>query len=142
MATNRVDPSIGIASPATIGLLLGDVAAITAFVLMGEIRHYPLGVALIRTPGTLIPFLVGWAVAAPLAGLFDDPIRRVGRRVGLRTSLAWVGATAIAMALRATPVFHGDADLTFAVVATVVGVVLLLPWRVVVAHHLGEGQSG
>lgn len=123
-------------STATLVLMAGDVLVIGLFVLLGEIRHYPVAVAMARTPGTLIPFIAGWLVTAWAAGLYGAVSREAGAVVAMRTGLAWVGATAIAMALRATPVFHGGADATFAVVAVGVGMVLLLPWRVVAAMRM------
>lgn len=136
MATRRSEPSGATLSVTTMVLVLGDVAAIGAFVFLGEIRHYPFAVAVSRTPGTLVPFLVGWVVSAPLTGVYDGRIRRTRRVLALRTGIAWVGATVLAMTLRATPVFHGNADLTFALVAGVVGLGFVLPWRLLVATLL------
>lgn len=116
------------ASSRTAVLALGDVVAIGLFVIAGELRHYPVEIAFQRTPGTLVPFLLGWTLAAPLAGLYARGHRRAVP-AALRTALAWIGATGVAMALRSLETFHGSADLTFALVSVGVGIVLLVPWR-------------
>lgn len=134
MSTTRPDVPAPDVSVATVGLAVGDVALIGAFVVLGEVRHYPLDVATARTPGTLVPFLVGWLVASLVAGLYAAPTRTDVRRAAGRTAGGWIGATVVAMALRATPVFHGDADATFALVALLAGFALLVPWRVGVAY--------
>lgn len=118
--------------------LAGDLLAVLAFVLAGELRHgidpvaQPLHVA-----GTAFPFYVGWAVAAPLVGAYaartlDSRRSAVGLGVG-----AWVGAVAVGQALRATPWFHGDAAPAFVLVSLVVGGVLLGGWRAIRALFSG-----
>lgn len=110
---------------------LGDVLLIALFVGIGEVTHgAPPWEQPMRMVGTLIPFLIGWAITAFVGGLYthdawDFPIRAVSWTIP-----AWVTAVLIAMALRATPLFHGNAAVTFAVVAMLVGLVLLVPWRV------------
>jgi hypothetical protein len=110
--------------------LVGDLVAVLAFVLAGELRHgidpmaQPLHVA-----GTALPFLVGWALAAPVVGAYaartlDSRRSAVSLAVG-----AWVGAVALGQGLRATPWFHGDAAPAFVLVSLVVGGVLLAAWR-------------
>jgi len=122
----RVDPA-----PVTALVALGDLACIGAFVVAGEISHNvdpaanPLYVA-----ETATPFLVGWALVALLGGLYAADARRSARRAVALTVPAWVGAALVAQAIRATPMFHGDAALTFFLVSVGVGLALLVPWRV------------
>lgn len=118
----------------TVGLALGDVLLILAFVVAGEVRHDvdPLarsGVVL----DTALPFLVGWFAAALVAGLY----RRdwTPRAVAVRTAGAWVGAAVVALALRATPLFHGDFAVAFLLVSVGVGLLLLVPWRAAAAYR-------
>ncbi|MFC7165719.1 DUF3054 domain-containing protein [Halospeciosus flavus] len=110
--------------------VLGDVLAILAFVLVGELSHgidplaRPLYVA-----ETALPFVVGWAFAGSALGAYSVRARE-SLRVGLpRAFVAWLAADAVAQALRALPFFHGDAALTFYLVAAAFGGALLLGWR-------------
>lgn len=125
----RVDPS-----PRTLGIAIGDAAAIGLFVVAGEISH---GIDPLAAPAlvadTLAPFLVGWFVVALGAGLYGPglgagPVRAAGRTLG-----AWAAAVAIAQGLRATALFHGDAALAFALVSVAVGGAFLVGWRAAVA---------
>jgi len=113
-------------------LLPGDVLALALFVLAGSLRHnaepwvYPERFALV-----LAPFLVGWLVAAPLLGAYSR-WERVSRRWAVGLALAaWPVAVAVAMALRATATFPGDAAPTFYLVAVAFGAVALAAWRAV-----------
>lgn len=118
----------------TVGLALGDVLLILAFVVAGEIRH---GVDPLARSGvvldTALPFFVGWFAAALVAGLY-----RPGwtpRAVAVRTAGAWIAAAVVALALRATPVFHGDFAVAFLLVSVGVGLLLLVPWRAAAAYR-------
>jgi hypothetical protein len=125
----RVDPV-----PATAGLAVGDLLAVTVFVVTGEIIHGvdPL-IQFGRVLGTLLPFLIGLVIVGIGGGLYTrDAIRSPKRAVSL-TLPAWVGAVLIAQLLRATAVFPGDAALTFAIVSVGVGGVLLVVWRAAAA---------
>ena len=58
-------------SPLTAALAGVDVLLLLAFVILGEFSHYGLtATAFARAPGTAAPFLLGWAVVAPLAGVY------------------------------------------------------------------------
>lgn len=124
-------------SATTAGLLIGDVAFITLFVVLGEFQHNP-GAIVERTPGSLIPFLVGWMLAALLAGVYSWPVLTDPRTAVVRTGLAWVGAVVVGQGLRAMAVFPGEADPVFVAVSLGVGLVLLLPWRAVAGFLLGS----
>lgn len=115
------------------GLALGDVLFVLAFVVAGEIRH---GVDPLARTGvvldTALPFLVGWFAAALVGGLY-----RPGwtpRAAAVRTAGAWVVAAVVALALRATPLFHGDFAVAFLLVSVGVGLLLLVPWRAAAAY--------
>lgn len=123
-------------SSTTVGLLVGDVVLITLFVVLGELRHYAPELVPMRTPGTLAPFLVGWVLAALLAGVYARAVRADVRTAVVRTALAWVGAVAVGQSLRATASFPGAASPAFVAVSVVVGFAFLLPWRAVAASRL------
>lgn len=124
-------------SATTAGLFVVDVALIALFVVLGELQHNP-GAVVERTPGTLVPFLIGWVLAALLAGIYTQPVLGDLRTAVVRTGLAWVGAVVVGQGLRATAVFPGDADPAFVAVSFGMGLALLLPWRAVVAYLLGS----
>ncbi len=112
--------------------LVGDLLAILAFVVAGELRHgfHPL-VEPLAVADTAVQFYLGWAVAAPLVGAYARSTVE-SRRSMLAASLgAWMLAVVVSQALRATPWFRGDAATSFAAVSVVVGGALLVGWRVI-----------
>ena len=121
---NRVDPS-----PRTAVLAAGDLLAILTFVAVGEATHgYNPFVAVGRVAGTMAPFVIGWALVALVGGLYARGPTSLPR-TALRTFGLWIVAVAIAQALRATALFHGDAALAFALVSVGIGGALLVAWR-------------
>lgn len=115
----------------TLLLAVGDLVAIAAFVLAGELRHYEQATALARAPETALPFVVGWAIVGTLAGVYA----RSGRAslvdaVG-RTAAGWLGGAVVGQVLRATPYLHGEFSPAFALVSLLVPGGLLVAWRLV-----------
>ncbi|SDE76497.1 DUF3054 domain-containing protein [Halorientalis regularis] len=132
---SRVDPST-----ATALFLLGDLLAIAVFIVMGEISHeYPL--LSVRVLGTYAQFAVGWLVVAVPAGVYATDYRRNLTRSTALVLGAWLGADVVAQGLRSTSVFPGNAALTFAIVAFLVGGILLVAWRLTVALVTSRRQS-
>jgi hypothetical protein len=131
---NRVERSA-----TTAWLALGDAVVIAAFLGLGALRHdvNPL-VQSGRFLGTVAPFLLGWAIAAPLVGAYAPRARR-SIRTGIGVAVAaWFAANLIGSALRTTPYFHGNAPLAFVAVTFGVGAVFLAVWRATVAQLLGR----
>jgi hypothetical protein len=120
-----------------------DVLLILTFVVLGEFSHFGVtALAFARTPGTAAPFLLGWVLLAPLAGVYAPAARRSVRAAVVRTAAAWAGTVAVAQSLRATAAFPGDLAPAFVVVSLLVGLVLLVPWRALVASRLGPAAGG
>lgn len=115
-----------------LGLAAVDVALILAFVAAGEIRHGvdPLAQSG-RVVATALPFAVGWLVAAAAAGLYGRRFRP--REAAARAGTAWLVAAPVGVGLRATPLAPGGFAPAFLLVSILVGGVLLVPWRVLVA---------
>ncbi|MFW5918957.1 MAG: DUF3054 domain-containing protein [Halanaeroarchaeum sp.] len=111
---------------------VGDVAAITLFVVLGELSHgaNPLTVfvPMLETLGT---FLVGWFAAAVFAGAYSGRTLVNARQAILVPIFSWAIADAIAQLLRSTPWISGSGAVSFYLVAFVVGGGLLGLWRFV-----------
>lgn len=117
--------------PATVALVLGDLLAIALFVYVGAATGHgydPVG-QFGRLTITFSTFVLGWAIGALAVSVYADR-SGIARTAG-RTALAWAIAVAVAMALRATPL-PGDPAPTFALVAALVGLALLVPWHIAV----------
>ena len=133
----RIEPS-----STTALLAVGDLVAIGAFVVAGELSHgyHPIMDAG-RVGGTLVPFLVGWAVVSVAGGLYTKTAIAGVRNAAVWTIPAWIVAVVIAQMLRATRVFHGDAALTFALVSVAIGGGLLVVWRVIVSFAANANDT-
>lgn len=126
---SRVDTSSLVA-----GLAVGDVLAIAAFVAAGRLQHLgrpvgdPMGFL-----DTLVPFLVGWALAALVGGLYTRDAVLTPRRAVSWALPAWIVAALVGVGLRATQVFSGGAALPFLVVTLVAGGTFVVGWRALAA---------
>jgi len=129
-------------SPLTAALAGVDLLLVLTFVVLGEFSHFGVtATAFARAPGTAAPFLLGWVLVAPLAGVYAPDARRSVRSAAVRTAAAWVGAVAVGQSLRATAAFPGDLAPAFVVVSLLVGLALLLPWRLLVAGRLAPASA-
>jgi hypothetical protein len=125
-------------SSATAGIALVDVALIGVFVVVGELNHgiSPLGSPL-RVLDTFAPFLVGWVVVSVLAGAYRPRAFRGARAAAGVAGTTWISAALLGQLLRGTALFHGELTLAFTVVSVLVGLALLVPWRVLIASRGG-----
>ena len=130
----RVDPI-----PLTVGLVVGDVVAILAFIIAGEFQHNadPIGNPELVVTGAA-PFLLSWAAVAFVGGLYTRDAVTSPRRAVSWAVPAWVVATLLGHALRSTSLFRGGTALSFVLVTMAVGVVLLGGWRVLAALAVGR----
>ena len=126
----RIDRSL-----ATLGLAVGDVVVIVAVFSYGLLAHNVDPTASVRyTTLTILPFLVGWGLVAPLAGAYSTRARTSLSDTAVIVAAAWIGATLVGAVIRASPAFHGGADVVFVGVTIGVGLLALLPWRIVAAY--------
>jgi hypothetical protein len=132
----RVDPT-----PLTVGLAVGDVVAILAFIVAGEFQHNadPVGNPDLVVTGSA-PFLLAWAVVAVFGGLYTRDAVASPRRALSWAIPAWVVATLLGHALRSTALFRGGTALSFVLVTMGVGIVLVGGWRVLVALAVARGE--
>jgi hypothetical protein len=111
-------------------LAAGDVIAFLIFSAIGRASHAEAAGfgALLQIAETAAPFMAGWFVVAPLAGLFRADIAAAPRRMLARTSLAWLVALPIGLALRAL-IRQTSIPISFALVTFVSVLVILMLWR-------------
>lgn len=116
-----------------IAVAVVDVGLIVAVLAWGLHTH---AVDPVRSPvytaRTVVPFLVGWVIWAPIVGAYGGRALGSPRR-GLAISvLAWVAAAVTGAGIRATPLVPGDAPWIFVAVIAGVGTAVLVPWRALV----------
>ena len=111
--------------------LVGDVAVIAAFPLLGESNHaWELdGERFVRA---FAPFAVAWLALGSIATAYADATLRKARRMLVVVPPAWVVAGALAMAIRVV-VFDRAFSLSFAIVAISLMGAMLLAWRLALA---------
>lgn len=106
-----------------------DVVGIVAIVLFGRISHAgnPLSEPLASLE-TVTPFVIGWLVAAALAGIYTRDRAVPGHEFRLLT-VAWIAAANVGLLIRGSPAFTGGTTWPFPLVITATGLVVLLGWR-------------
>jgi hypothetical protein len=113
-------------------LAIGDVLALAVVFSGGTIHHN--GIAYVASnPGylaaTIAPFLIGWAIAAPLLGAYSPGAAESAKAAVPLALRSWLLADAIALGIRATPFVHGGVQLSFVVISIGAGLVGLAIWR-------------
>ncbi|MFB6123534.1 MAG: DUF3054 domain-containing protein [Haloferacaceae archaeon] len=114
-------------------LAVGDVLVVALLLTGGTVHHNGVDFVLSNPAylaGVLAPFLVGWVVAAPLLGAYAPGATETAKAAVPLALRSWVVADVVGLALRATPLFHGGVELSFAAVTLLVGAVGLTVWRV------------
>mgnify|MGYP006290117341 CR=1 FL=1 len=113
-------------------LAVADVLALAAVLTIGVINHNGVEYLTADPVGwllTLVPFLVGWAVAAPLIGAYSAGAAESAKAAIPLAVRAWVPAAVVGFALRASPLFPGGFQVTFGVVMLLTGAVALVAGR-------------
>jgi len=125
-------------SSTTAGIALVDIALIGVFVVVGELSH---GISPVESPfrvaDTFAPFLIGWVVASVLADAYGYRAFSNAKAAATVAGATWISAALLGQLLRGTALFHGNLSLPFVLVSIGVGLVLLVPWRVLVALRSG-----
>jgi hypothetical protein len=140
MATSTGSFLGGRIDAAALPLAVGDVLVLVLLLSLGTANHNgvayltenPVGLAL-----TLLPFLVGWLVAAPLVGAYSAGAAESAKAAIPLAIRSWVVADVIGVALRVALPFESNGPLAgrlvplavFFGVTLVVGVVGLGVWR-------------
>ena len=113
-------------------LAVVDLLALSAVLTSGVIDHNGVDYLTAATGGwllTLVPFLLGWAVASPLVGAYSAGAAESAKAAVPLALRAWVPAAAIGFVLRASPLFSGGFQPIFGVVVFVAGGVALAGLR-------------
>ena len=112
-------------------LAAADVALIAGLLAFGQRQH---GIDPIAEPlaslETIVPFAVGWVVAALLAGVYARDVAVTPARAARATAIAWIAAANVGLILRSSPAFEGGTPWPFNLVVTATGLLVLLTWRV------------
>jgi hypothetical protein len=112
-------------------LAVGDLIALIALLTVGALNH-STAEFLASNPLYLLevfaPFLIAWAVVAPLVGAYSAGAVETAKSSVPLAVRSWIPAAVLGLALRAF-VFRGGAAPVFAVVMLVTGSVALGGWR-------------
>ncbi|MHB9285802.1 DUF3054 domain-containing protein [Halobacteriales archaeon Cl-PHB] len=119
-------------TPLTLGLVAGDLLAITLFAAVGVFHHWGT-LRLDRLFWAGLPLLVGWVLAAFVGGLYTDDAVATPRRAVSWTLPAWVVAALVGYLLRSTEPIPGSTAFSFLLVTIGFGGLFVVGWRLVVA---------
>lgn len=119
-------------SPATGILFLGDILGIVGVLAWGlTVHHVDLVAQFDHAARSVLPFIVGWLLIAPVAGAYS-PRAWSSLRIAVAVVIgSWIGAAFIGSAIRATPLIPGGAPPIFVLVTIGTGLGVLVPWRIV-----------
>ena len=109
-----------------------DLVALSAVLTVGVINHNGVDYLTTNTVAwllTLVPFLVGWAVASVPIGAYSAGAAESAKAALPLAVRAWVPAAIVGFALRASPAFSGGFSLVFGIVILVTGGVALVVFR-------------
>ncbi|MFC6873102.1 DUF3054 domain-containing protein [Halobellus marinus] len=113
-------------------LAVVDVLALAAVLTIGVINHNGVEYLSTNPVGwllTLVPFLVGWAVAGPLVGAYSAGAAESAKAAIPLAIRAWIPGSIIGFVLRASPLFSGGFQWTFGIVMLLTGGVSLAVFR-------------
>jgi hypothetical protein len=109
-------------------LVLGDLLAFVIFVSVGRLSHGLTSDWLINVARIATPFLLGWAVAALLLGVYRPRLLRTPTRFLLLSAAAVVLGDLIGFGLRAW-LFQNSVPLTFALTSVAFTLLFVAGWR-------------
>lgn len=118
----------------TVPLAIGDLLVLALAFSGGTVRHNGLAYVLSH-PGylaaTIAPFLLGWAVAAPLLGAYSPGAAESAKAAVPLALRSWILGDAIALGIRtALNPAGGLPPLSFVAVSLGTGLLGLAVWRI------------
>ncbi|GAB7009326.1 DUF3054 domain-containing protein [Halorubrum trueperi] len=112
-------------------LVVGDVIALLVLLTVGALNHSTvefLSANPLYLLGVYAPFLIAWALVAPLVGAYSAGAVETAKSSIPLAIRSWIPAAIVGLALREF-VFRGSAAPTFAAVMLVLGSVAIGGWR-------------
>ncbi|WP_434521438.1 DUF3054 domain-containing protein [Halorubrum sp. AS12] len=112
-------------------LAVGDVIVLILLLTVGTINHTSVEFVTAKPlylPEVYAPFLIAWAVLAPLVGAYSAGAAETAKSSVPLAIRSWIPAAVVGLVLREF-VFRGSAELTFAAVMLVTGSLALGGWR-------------
>ncbi len=113
-------------------IAVGDLIALLAFLLAGTLQHWtPEQLQADPTIYLLAagPFILGWLVCAPLIGAYSPGGGSAPNSSIPLAIRSWIPAALVGLVIRVVAIPDRGADITFAVIMLVGGVVVLSLWR-------------
>lgn len=126
-------------SRAMLTVFAGDMVVLFAFIATGQYAHeyyfweYP-----VHTLWIMIPFVIAWALVAPLTGLYSKTKMQQFRFAVPLVVGSWIVISLLGGLIRSTEFFPGGAPTVFLVANLVFGTLYLLPWRLFVSWRLSS----
>lgn len=118
-----------------ISLVIGDILCFLIFAALGTKTHEK-GASPLLSAWVALPFLAAWFLVSPFTRAFKADVATRPLKMMLRTALSWLATWPVAMAFRWLMVDRVSPDpvslssfMSFATVALVANLVLLLIWR-------------
>jgi len=114
-------------------LAVGDVLVLLALLTVGTLNHTTVDFLLddpVYLLGVWAPFLIGWALFAPLVGAYSAGAVETAKSSVPLVIRSWIPAAVVGFLLREF-VFRGNAAPTFMAITFVLGALALGGWRAV-----------
>lgn len=122
-----------------LGIAVGDMVAIVFLIGIGLLSHGTNPLASIsRTLLTTVPYLLGWSVAALLTRLYRQTTLESYSRTVTVCAGTWILAALIGSVIRTSRVFPGDSPPIFVLVMIGMGLLTLVPWRILATYLVTE----
>ena len=123
-------------------LVIGDLLMLLLFVVSGRISHGMTSDWLVNVLRIATPFVVGWAIAALLLGLYRPHLWKTPTAYLARSAAGIVTANGLAFLLRSL-LFHDRVTLPFALTSLAFTTLFVLVWRLLflVLHRWRQGSS-
>ena len=118
-------------------LVAGDVIALLIFVVLGRLSHGFTSDWLPNLARILTPFLLGWFMAAWLAGAYRTDSVTQPTVFLRRTAVSWLIGIPLGFLLRRV-IFQNNVTLPFALTTLIFTALFLIGWRAILVWRLNR----
>jgi len=118
-------------------LVAGDVLALVIFVVLGRISHGFTSDWLLNLARILTPFLLGWFIAAWLAGAYRTEFVTQPTVFLGRTGVSWLIGIPLGLLFRRV-LFQNSVALSFALTTLIFTALFLIGWRAILVWRLNR----